>query len=78
MAAEVGSSLEVSREELEQRPFSLGGEWAAEAAGGPLPQEEQVGRAPHPHPRVVEAGGWSCLGPYCALKQHEMGVGVKV
>lgn len=31
----VGSSLEVSREELGQRPFSLDGEWAAEAAGTP-------------------------------------------
>lgn len=70
----VGCSLKVSRERPGQRLFSLNGEWAAEAAGSgctvPLPQEGWgwAGGA-----LAVGAGGRSCSGPYCALKQHEIG-----
>lgn len=76
LEVDVGSSLEVSRERLGQRLFSLDGEWAAEAEGSghmvPLPQEEWGWAGGTP---AVGAGGRSCRGPYCALKPHEMGGG---
>lgn len=51
LEVDVGSSLEVSRERLGQRLFSLDGEWAAEAEGSghmvPLPHRMGLGRR-HP------------------------------
>lgn len=72
----VGSCLPISRERPGPGPSSPGGEWAAEAGenGHAVPLSgEEWGWVKGT--RVVGAGGWSCSGPYCALKLHEMGVG---